>query len=88
MKWKYIAASLAGACAEAIAVIVLWNYTKIDIFGIVFWAFLAFIAGACIALEFSNRIESKRKRRNRKCKGAQIITLNREEWERGKRRMA
>ena len=88
MKLKYIAASLAGACAEAITVIVLWNYTKIDILGIVFWAFLAFISGACIALEFSDLIKSKRKRRNRKYRGVQIITLNREEWERGKRRTA
>lgn len=83
---RYIAADLAGACAEVITVIILWNFTQIDVFGIVFWAMLAFIAGICVALEVSDRIETKRKRRNRKYRGVRIITLDREEWERGRKR--
>lgn len=86
MKRKYIEADLVGASAEVITVIILWNYTKIDIFGIVFWAFLAFIVGTCIALAASNRIEAKRKRRNRKYRGVRIITLDREEWDHGRKR--
>ena len=86
MKRKYIVADFAGACAEVLTAIILWNFTKLDVFPIVFWAMLAFIAGICIAFAVSDRIAAKRKRRNRKYRGVQIITLNREEWERGRKR--
>lgn len=83
---RYIAADLAGACAEVITVIILWNFTKLDIVPIVLWGMLAFIAGICIALAASDRIEAKRKRRNRKYRGVRIITLDREEWDHGRKR--
>lgn len=86
MKRKYIVADFAGACTEVLTAIILWNFTQIDVFGIVFWAMLAFIAGICVALEVSDRIESKRKRRSRKYRGVRIITLDREEWEHGRKR--
>lgn len=83
---RYIAADLAGACAEVITVIILWNFTKLDLIPIMFCGMIAFIAGICISLAISDRIESKRKRRSRKYRGVRIITLNREEWERGRKR--
>ena len=86
MKRKYIAADVAGACAEVLTAIILWNFTQIDVFGIVFWAMFAFIVGICIALAVSDRIETNRKRRNRKYRGVRVITLDREEWERGRKR--
>lgn len=85
MKRKYIAADAVGACAEVLTAIILWNFTQIDVFGIVFWAMFAFIVGICIALAVSDRIEAKRKRRNRKYRGVRVITLDREEWERGRK---
>lgn len=86
MKRKYIVADFAGACTEVLTAIILWNFTKLDIFPILIWAMLAFLAGICVALEVSDRIEAKRKRRSRKYRGVRIITLNREEWERGRKR--
>lgn len=86
MKRKYIVADFAGACTEVLTAIILWNFTQIDVFGIVFWAMFAFIVGICIALAVSDRIAAKRKRRNRKYRGVRIITLDREEWERGRKR--
>lgn len=86
MKRKYIAAYVVGACAEVLTAIILWNFTKLDIFPILIWAMLAFLAGICIALAASDRIEAKRKRRNRKYRGVRIITLDREEWDHGRKR--
>lgn len=82
---RYIAADLAGACAEVITVIILWNFTKLDIVPIVLWGMIAFIAGICISLAISDRIEANHKRRNRKYRGVRVITLDREEWERGRK---